>query len=68
MHLQHRDPGDQAGVQATPSSRVRKTGLAEKANEDTSGFPPGFGTGVPVERADAGMFILPPGCIFKSAV
>lgn len=34
-------------MQATPSSRVRKTGPAGKVNEDSSGFAPGFGNRVP---------------------
>lgn len=33
---------------AAPPQRVRKTGLPGKANEDTSGFAPGFGNGVPM--------------------
>lgn len=50
VHPQHQDLGDQAGLQAAPSE-VRRTGRAENANEDTSGFAPGFGNGVSIGRA-----------------
>lgn len=48
VRLQQGDLGDWAGVQATQSWRVGRTGLAGNANEDASGFAPRLGNSVSV--------------------